>query len=448
MYSVPIPATMRVMDTTKTADRHPEAAPNTTKLDVLEAAIGALPAGRYTDRWGVPGLSLIVQPDTTRGPGSRSWSVRFGLPNGARKTVGLGAWPTVTAAEAVGTAEDAKREAWLIHEAETARGEMPELTAEQQAALELLAAAADAAPTPGTFAAAARDRHRVSMGSGRWRNPDEAGREWLVSLERHAVALWAMPLDEIKRRHVVECLQPLWTRRRPTAQKVLARIAEVFDFAVDRELVAANPARGAHRSMVGTKHRVQHHKSIPPSEVSAALARLDDGQTTATVRACMAFVVLTACRSKEAREARWSEIDFDAATWAIPGERMKSGEPHVVPLSRQALAALREAKSWRDASGYVFPSPNNTPAAEGKPLGDKTLRRSWQDSVGVGGTVHGLRSSFGEWAFETYRASTNTIDLCLAHKVGSVVTRSYVRTDRLDERRELMQAWADYLDAC
>ena len=158
-------------------------------------------------------------------------------------------------------------------------------------------------------------------------------------------------------------------------------------------------------------------------------------------KACFEFLVLTAARSGEARGATWGEIDLDAGLWTIPAERMKGGVDHRVPLSEAAIAALEEAAPLGDESGLVFPSP-----VGGRQLSDMTLTKILR-TVGLAerATVHGFRSSFRDWAAECTSASYAAMELCLAHHVGNAVERAYARSDLLEQRRALMDQWAEYV---
>ena len=147
------------------------------------------------------------------------------------------------------------------------------------------------------------------------------------------------------------------------------------------------------------------------------------------------FAVLTAARTSEVLGARWAEIDMDAAVWTVPASRMKAGKVHRVPLSDAALAVLRRARE-RSRTGLVFRSPR------GNEIDDGGLRRVAK-RIELAGTVHGFRGAFKSWSMD------NSIDravaeLSLAHAFMGDVEASYVRTDLLDRRRPVMQAWGEY----
>ena len=148
--------------------------------------------------------------------------------------------------------------------------------------------------------------------------------------------------------------------------------------------------------------------------------------------------MLTAVRSGEVRGARWDEIDVYKAVWTISGERMKTGREHRVPLSSAAVAVLDEAKAIAPSAGLVFPS------VTGRAMSDSTLSKLLREN-GVKAVPHGFRSSFRDWAAECSDAPREVAEMALAHIEGSATERAYRRTDLFEKRRELMQAWADYL---
>ena len=160
-----------------------------------------------------------------------------------------------------------------------------------------------------------------------------------------------------------------------------------------------------------------------------------------SARACLRFVVLTACRSGEARGATWSEIDLDAREWRIPAARMKTAAEHRIPLSDAAVAVLEAARPLRGSADLVFPSP----LRPSKPLSDMTMTRVLRDTgLADRATVHGFRSAFRTWAAERTSFPHAVCEQALAHAVGSDVERSYARSDLFDKRRALMAAWAEH----
>ena len=152
-------------------------------------------------------------------------------------------------------------------------------------------------------------------------------------------------------------------------------------------------------------------------------------------------MTLTLARSIEAREATWSEIDFDTATWTVPAERMKVGRTHRVPLSRQALDVLQAAKALpgRGDTDLIFPSRNGI----GQPPTDQSLRGCLNDNM-IDCSPHGFRASFGGWCMATY-VHPDLRELSLAHVVGDRTVTAYARLNLLDERRRVMHEWTDFI---
>ena len=148
--------------------------------------------------------------------------------------------------------------------------------------------------------------------------------------------------------------------------------------------------------------------------------------------------MLTACRSGEVRGARWDEVDNAAATWTIPPARMKAKLEHRVPLSSRAVAVLDEAREIADRSRLVFPSPT------GRVLSERTLFKLLRE-LHIGAVSHGFRSSFHDWAAERIDVPREVCELALAHVNSDRVEAVYRRSDLLDRRRELMQAWGSYV---
>ena len=150
------------------------------------------------------------------------------------------------------------------------------------------------------------------------------------------------------------------------------------------------------------------------------------------------FLVLTAARSGEVRNARWEQIDRDGAVWTIPAERMKAGREHRVPLSPRALEVLDDAAELFDGQGLVFPSPT------GRVLNHAALTNLLH-GLGIDAVAHGFRSSFRDWAAECTDAPREVCELALAHVNSDRVEAAYRRSDLFDRRRVLMDDWAAYV---
>ena len=167
---------------------------------------------------------------------------------------------------------------------------------------------------------------------------------------------------------------------------------------------------------------------------------MDGSKASKAAKLCLRFLILTAARSGEARGATWVEVDSEAREWRIPGERMKGGAGHRVPLSDAALVVLERARALDDGSGLIFPSP----LRPGRPLSPMTLTKILRDQgLAERGTVHGFRSSFRDWCAETGKPR-EVAEAALAHTVGGV-EGAYFRSDLYARRRVLMDQWAAFL---
>ena len=277
----------------------------------------------------------------------------------------------------------------------------------------------------------------------RWRN-DKHADSWMQTLERHALpALGGLSVDRIERADVLAVLTPIWGTRPETARRVRQRIRAVLSWSWAHGYVADNVAGeaidGALPSMPAVK---THLRALPYRDVAAALDTVEASRASLSAKACLRFVVMTACRSGEARLAKWDEIHREAREWRVPASRMKAGIEHRVPLSDAALKVLERVRSLRDESGLIFPSPSRPR----RPMSDMTLTKVLRDTgLADRATVHGFRSSFRTWASEQTDAPHAVMELSLAHTVGTAVEQAYARSNLLARRRKLMQQWADFL---
>ena len=284
---------------------------------------------------------------------------------------------------------------------------------------------------------------RLPQRQPRWRNK-HAANEWLASLERYAFAsIGEVPLQRIERSDIIAVLSPIWTTKPETARRVRQRIRKVMQYGMAHGWVETNPAGEAIDGALPSMPKVKNHqRALPYSEVPAALDKVAQTQASEASKLCLRFLVLTAVRSGEARGARWAEIDLESATWAIPAKRMKANGEHRVPLSRQALDTLEAAETLDDGSGRVFPSP----LRRGEPLSWQALLKLLR-TYELDTTVHGFRSAFKTWCIEQTATPWAVGEAALAHVVGNSVEAAYVRTDLFDQRRHLMQDWANYVAA-
>jgi integrase len=270
-----------------------------------------------------------------------------------------------------------------------------------------------------------------------WTNQKHA-REWKTSLATHVLPkIGALPVASIDTAQVLRVLQPAWTKIPETASRLRSRIEAVLDWArVNKYREGENPARwrGHLDHLLPARKklaRVKHHAALPYRAVPVFLQRLrerDDIEARA-----LEFLILTVARAGEVVGATWDEIcqDDHDWTWAVPPQRMKARREHRVPLSKAARAVLEKTPGER-RHGLIFP------AVSGHMLW-KYIRTLTDAS-----TVHGLRSSFRDWAAEQTNFPREIAELALAHRVGDDIERAYRRTDLLQKRRQLAEAWARY----
>jgi integrase len=361
--------------------------------------------GRYGDG---NGLYLFVQKG-----GGRSWMQRL-VVNGVRRDIGLGSVRFVTLAEARDQAYENRK---------TARRGGDPFAGTREHQIPTFRTASDKV-------AAARQ----------WRGRTADMRR--SALETHAAGLMGRRVDQIGREDVLRVLTPIWTSKPALARKLRVWIRGVLSWAQGHGHVDTNYAADAiSGALPKVKNSREHHAAIPYQDVPVALEQIDASRASNIVKALLRFTVLTACRSSEAREATWDEIDLEAREWRIPAARMKMDAEHRVPLSDAAVAVLEAMRAHR-ASGLVFASPKRPGKALDASAVVKALQRVYPDR-----TMHGFRSSFRTWAAEKTNVTRDIAEMALAHRVGSDVERSYAQSDLFEKRRALMAAWAGYLIA-
>lgn len=278
----------------------------------------------------------------------------------------------------------------------------------------------------------------------RWRS-DRHAKLWWASLENHVFpVIGDMKVDRITQSDVLRCIEPIWTTRPEAARKVRQRIRTALRWCQAHGYVQLNVAGEAIDGALPPMPRVQSHfRSLPYQDVPKALAVVDESGASEAAKLCLRFVVLTAARSGEARNAVWDEIDFATCEWRIPAERMKAANEHRVPLSEAALEVLQQAKNLHDGSDLVFPSP----LKPGRPLSDMTLTKVLRDlGLAERATVHGFRASFRTWALEQTDTPWAVAEAALAHCLGDAVQQAYIRGDAFTKRRNLMRQWSQYLE--
>lgn len=272
----------------------------------------------------------------------------------------------------------------------------------------------------------------------RWKNEKHRA-QWFSTIRTYAVPqLGDKRLSEITKNDVLAVLKPIWTTKNETASRVRGRLETIFSYAVTDGYMSQNPAvwRGnLDRDLPPPSKvkKVEHQAAMPLTELQEKISCFYPA--TSRTRQVILFTILTASRVGESVPARWDEIDFDKAVWSVPPERRKDGKPypHRVPLSSQVVDLLRSIERKSEAI-FGF-SPTN--------LGSRySLAHLLKRMTGTDATMHGFRSTFRDWAEEN-GVPDNVAEKCLMHTTGSAVVQAYQRSDLLEQRREVMQKWAD-----
>lgn len=394
------------------------------------------------------GLFLICAPT-----GAKSWMLRVQV-DGKRRDIGLGSLDDGSGRAAFAAGDNRLDETPLMLRKRLTLAE----AREKAAALRKLAKAGsnpvmerdrERVVVP-TFATALGEAHKA-LASG-W--SDKTAKAFKTSLEEHAVPkLGAMPVDAIGGAEIVLALAPIWTDKPEMARKVRTRIGQVLAFAKARgwrkdALPDARELRSGLSKQTGSKS----FPALPFVEVPAFVAgELAKGATAS--RFAVLFVILTAARSGEVRQATWEQIDLEARTWTRPATVMKMKAAHVVTLSDAAVALLERWQPEKKLrKGLIFAG------AKDGALSDmaltKALRSAHDAEIEAGragyidpisgkvATVHGFRSSFRDWAAERMPTLPAMVaEMALAHKVGNATEQAYLRSDLRDMRRALMEAW-------
>jgi integrase len=360
---------------------------------------------------------------------SQSWVLRT-MVAGRRRSIGLGAYPGVSLADAR-TKAQAKRDR-IREGADPIR---------ERAAAVATARAASANAL--TFEAAAAQY--IEANRAAWRNTKH-GDQW-----ERTLSSWAYPIigsllvENVQTAHVLQVLrQPVadegqfWTVRTETASRVRQRIEAVIaaaDASAGRDRL--NPARReiVQRALpkASKVKKVQHHAALPWQQVPRLMVELSDQEGIAA--RALAWTILTACRSGEVRGMTWRELDLNGRTWTIPSERMKASRPHRVPLTDEMMTLLPQRG---DPDDLVFAG------AHGGNMSDMTMPAVLKRMGVTGVTVHGFRSSFRDWAGEATHHPREVIEHALAHQLGSKAEQAYARGDLFAKRHVLMNHWSEF----
>jgi integrase len=367
------------------------------------------------------GLYLNIKKNT----GAKSWVFIYHVKDGAkskRREKGLGSFNIVS-----------------LDDARTKRDEARRLLADGNDPLEVRERS-DEVPTFGEVATSLiRD---LEVG---WRNPKHR-QQWSNTLATYCAPIWTRPVNLVDTKDITDILRPMWAEKPETASRLRARIERVLDAAkVNGHRSGENPGRwrGHLQLILPGRTRgagVRHHPAMPFDQVPDFVKGLKHRVSTAA--RALEFLIHTAARTSEVLKANWREIDMNAKLWTVPAERMKMGREHVVPLTESALVVLRAmAVCGTDPDAPVFPN------GKGKHLSpmsmEMLLRRMQCDDY----TVHGMRSSFRDWAGDKTHFPREVAEAALAHIIGNRAEQAYRRGTALAKRRELMEAWSAFVAA-
>ena len=272
--------------------------------------------------------------------------------------------------------------------------------------------------------------------------------QWINTLETYVFpTIGDAPVDRLSVADFAEALQPIWLDKEETASRVKQRCGRVMMWCVANRYCANNPLSVVDALLPKQRKmqdRVTHHPAAPWRTLPNIVETIASTAPMSVRRQALLFLILTAARSGEVRGVTWNEIDMETATWIIPGERMKTGRRHRVPLCAQLIKLLEEKLETHLGGPWVF-SPRSD-----KAMSDMTLttflrkQRFVSDDASRPATAHGFRSSFRDWATEN-GYPRDLAERALAHTIANATEAAYHRTDQLEQRRTMMEGWETFL---
>jgi integrase len=282
----------------------------------------------------------------------------------------------------------------------------------------------------------------IESHSAGWKNRKHE-QQWRNTLETYAFpVIGKLAVHDVDTGQVLKVLEPVWFNKTETASRVRQRIENILDWAKVRKYrTGENPAlwRGHLDKILPKRTKVQkvkHFSAMPYADVPKYYRNLRKLKTV-TAKS-LAFIILTATRSSEARGATWEEIDLKKGIWQIPDDRMKADRPHRVPLSKEAIAILEAVKPFQRKDGLVFPGlKQNRVISEAACM--KLLKADHPTL-----TIHGFRSSFRDWCAEMTSYPREVAEAALAHTLKDKTEAAYQRGDIFMKRHKLMDAWTNH----
>ncbi len=383
-----------------------------TKLTARSVA-SFRPAEKPYKRSDGKGLSIDVRPN-----GSKYWRMAYRY-QGKQKLLALGVYPEISLADARNRCDSARKE---------------------------LASGAD--PMANRRATISHSQNSFEIIAREWfvQNDmwsDGHRKQVIRTMEQDAFpSIGSKPIAEITTPELLSVIRAVEARDAlDVASRILQRCSSVFQFAIQTGRATSNPALNL-KGVLRTR-RVQHVASIPPAELSGLIAAISQYDGNPVTKYALQLLLHTFVRPGELRGARWEEFDMENAEWRIPPERMKMHTEHIVPLSQQSLAILREIEPLTSDSELVFHGERTRL----KPISNNTMTYAlYRMGYKSRATPHGFRATASSILNEQ-GFNPDAIERQLSHIERNQVRSAYTHHARyLDERREIMQWWADYLE--
>ena len=382
-------------------------------------AKNAKPKDKQYKIFDADGLFLLISPK-----GGKWWRFKYRF-GGKEKLMSLGTYPEISLVEARGKRDEARKK--------VAKGIDPMQARKEQKAEKL--------KTKSTFELVAREWHKKFKPTWSGKYADE-----IIGRLEYNVFPWIgnIPINEIKAPELLMVLRRIESRGAlETAHRVRTICGQVFRYAVATGRAERDTAADLKGAIPPTKPK--HRAAITdPKELGGLLRAIDGYKGSFVMRYALKLAALLFVRPGELRRMEWDEVDLDAMEWNIPPKKMKTKNPHLVPLARQSVEILKELKPLTGSGRYVFPSPRT----QKRPMSDNgvlsALRRMGIEKDEM--TGHGFRAAARTLLDEVLQVRVDYIEHQLAHQVKDPNGRAYNRTAFLPERRKMMQTWADYLD--
>ena len=367
--------------------------------------------GRYAD-----GNNLYLEVDKS---GARRWTLRVTI-LGRRRDMGLGGISTVSL-------EEARELAYQYRKIARSGGD-PILERQKNRGLQT------------TLIYCTKKVHEINLPT--WKN-EKFAKQWLSSLEHHVFpTIGKLPISQVTSADILIVLTPIWNTKGDTAKKIKQRLRMIIKWArAQGYFQGDDPVELAEQALPKQLKSDDHHKSLEFEKLPEMISNLRKSKISLPTKLALEFTILSACRTSEVLNAKWEEIDLTKLIWSIPSERMKGGKVHQVPLTDRMTVILNDCQKLKTNNDLLFPSEIN-----GEALSNNTMRLALKKRLKIDATVHGMRSSFKDWASETTNFANEVSEMALAHTISNKTELAYRRRTLIEKRRQLMQKWSDYLN--